>query len=73
MIHKNHQLPDSVWLPFLNFFLIQIAWFKSWVLCFSMQVVINKCFLQNPEKKLAQFCLVLIKKKQKMHTLIPKK
>jgi len=24
---------------------------KGWVHCFSIQVVINKCFLLNPEKK----------------------
>jgi len=24
--------------------------FKGWVQCFSMQVVMNKCFLLNPEK-----------------------
>jgi len=30
--------------------------------CFSMQVVMNKCFLLNPEKKLAQICLVLFEK-----------
>jgi len=24
--------------------------FKGWVYCFSMQVVMNKCFLLNPEK-----------------------
>jgi len=27
--------------------------------CFSMQVVINKCFLLNPEKNLAQIRLVV--------------
>jgi len=37
-----------------------------------MQVVINKCFLLNPEKKMAQFRLVVSRKTQKMHTLIPK-
>jgi len=26
--------------------------FKGQVQCFSMQVVVNKCFLLNPEKKL---------------------
>jgi len=25
--------------------------FKGWVHCFSKQVVMNKCFLLNPEKK----------------------
>jgi len=34
--------------------------FKSRVQFFLMQVVINKCFLLNPEKKLAQICLVVV-------------
>jgi len=37
-----------------------------------MQVVINKCFLLNPEKKLAQIDLVVFEKNAKMQTLIPK-
>jgi len=37
-----------------------------------MQVVINKCFLLNPEKKSAQIRLVVFKKNAKTHTLIPK-
>jgi len=39
---------------------------------FSMQVVINKCFLLNPEKKLVQIRLVIFEKNAKAHTLIPK-
>jgi len=36
--------------------------FKGWVQCFSMQVVMNKCFLLNPGKKLAQIRLVVFEK-----------
>jgi len=32
---------------------------KRRVHCFSMQVVMNKCFLLNPEKHLAQIRLVV--------------
>jgi len=39
--------------------------------CFSMQVVMNKCFL-NLEKSLAQIRLSLSRRTQKPHTLIPK-
>jgi len=39
---------------------------------FSMQVIINKCFLLKPEKKLAQIRLVVSRKKLETHTLIPK-
>jgi len=37
-----------------------------------MQVVMNKCFLLNPEKKLAQIRLVVFEKNAKTHTFIPK-
>jgi len=30
-----------------------------------MQVVMNKCFLLNPEKKLVQICLIIFKKNTK--------
>jgi len=33
--------------------------------CFSMQVVMNKCFLQNLEKNLAQIRLVVFEKSAK--------
>jgi len=42
--------------------------FKGRVHCFSMQVVMNKCFL-NPEKSLAQIRLVVFEKNA---PLIPK-
>jgi len=32
----------------------------------------NKCFLLNPEKNLAQIRLVVFEKNAKKHTLIPK-
>jgi len=35
---------------------------KGRVQCFSMQVVMNKCFLLNPEKILTQTRLVVFKK-----------
>jgi len=37
-----------------------------------MQLVINKCFLLNPEKRLSHIRLVVFKKTQKTHTLIQK-
>jgi len=37
---------------------------KGRVHCFSMQVLI-KCFLLNPEKNLAQICLVVFEKNVK--------
>jgi len=36
-----------------------IAKIKGRVHCFSMQIVMNKCFLINPKKKLAQIYLVV--------------
>jgi len=42
---------------------------KGQVHCFSMQVVMNKCFLLNFEKKLAQIRLVVFEKNA---PLIPK-
>jgi len=44
---------------------------KGRVHCFSMQVVMNKCFLINPEKNLAQIRLVVFKKNAKNAPLIP--
>jgi len=37
-----------------------------------MQVVMNKCFILNPEKNLARSVLSVSRKTQKTHTLIPK-
>jgi len=38
-----------------------------------MHVVMNKCFLVNPEKKIwRRFVLSFLRKMQKRHTLIPK-
>jgi len=37
-----------------------------------MQVVINKCFLFNPKKNLAQIHLVVFEKNEKNAPLIPK-
>jgi len=42
---------------------------KGRMRCFSMQFVMNKCFLPNPEKNLAQIRLVVFKKNT---PLIPK-
>jgi len=36
-----------------------------------MQIIINKCFLLNPEK-VVQIRLVVFEKNEKTHTLIPK-
>jgi len=41
--------------------------------CFSMQVIINKCYLLNPEKNLAQIRLVVLEKKRKKRTFISEK
>jgi len=38
---------------------------KGRVHCFSMQVVMKKCFLLNPGKKLAQILLVIFEKNAK--------
>jgi len=46
--------------------------FKPRVHCFSMQVVMNKYFLLNSEKKLAQIRLVVFEKNAKNAPLIPK-
>jgi len=45
---------------------------KGWVQCFSMQVVMNKCFYLNLKKNLVQIHLVVPRNMQKMHTLILK-
>jgi len=45
---------------------------KGRVQCFSMQAVMNKCFLLNPEKNLAQIRLVVFEKNAKNAPLIPK-
>jgi len=37
-----------------------------------MQVIINKCFLLNPKKNLAQIRLVVFQKNAKTAPLIPK-
>jgi len=46
---------------------------KDWVQCFSMQIVISKCFLLNHEKNLALIRVVFFREKQKKtQTLTPK-
>jgi len=44
-------------------------WFIGHVYCFSMQVVMNNCFLLSPEKKMAQIRLVVFEKNA---SIIPK-
>jgi len=44
---------------------------KGQVHSFSMQIVMNKCFLLNLIKKLAQIRLVIFEKTQKGHALSP--
>jgi len=46
--------------------------FKGWVHCFSMQVVMSKCFLPKSWKKLAQIRLDVLEKNAKNALLIPK-
>jgi len=66
---------------FTNFILLLIMlltsthhfWlFKDRVHCFSTQVIINKCFLLNPEKKIDTDSTCRFREKRKKHTLIPK-
>jgi len=64
-------------LPKLYFMLIHVLiaapscvstnknFIKARVHCFSMKVQMNKCFLLNTEKKLAQICLVIFEKNAK--------
>jgi len=59
-------------INFKYFSVIAQVWIKGRVHCFSMQVVMNKCFLLNPEKNLAQIRLVVFENNAKTHTLIPK-
>jgi len=49
--------------------LISTLSLKGRMQCSSMQIVMNKCFLFNPEKNLVQSRLVVF---EKMHTLILK-
>jgi len=42
---------------------------KGRVQCFSMQVVINKCFLLNPEKKFGTYPSCRYREKRKKRTL----
>jgi len=44
---------------------LRVTYLKGRVHCFSMQVVINKCFLLNLEKKLALIRLVVFEKNTK--------
>jgi len=43
--------------------------FKGRVYCFSMQVVMNKCFLLNPEKKIGADSSCRFREKRKKPTL----
>jgi len=45
---------------------------KGRVQCFSMQVVMSKCFLLNSEKTFGSVRLVVFEKNSKKHSLIPK-
>jgi len=45
---------------------------KGWLQWFSMQVVMNKCFLLNPDKNLVHIRLVVFEKNAKTHTIISK-
>jgi len=53
---------ESVIYTEIGELLATVGYFKGQVQCFSMQVVINKCFLLNPEKTLAQIRLVVLDK-----------
>jgi len=39
--------------------------------CFSMQIVMNKCFFLNPEKNLAQIRFVVFEKNARTHPSNP--
>jgi len=38
---------------------------KGRMQCFTMQVIMDNCFVLNPAKKFAQICLVISRKTQK--------
>jgi len=46
--------------------------FNGRMQCFSMQVMINNCFLLNPENNFAQIRFVVFENNAEIHTLIPK-
>jgi len=47
---------------------VNVKCLKGRVYCFSTQDVMNKCFLLNPEKNLAQIRLAVFEKNVKKHT-----
>jgi len=59
------QLQSHLMQGFLNLGEGDLKSFKGRAQCFSMQVVMNKCFLLNPEKNLAQIHLVVFEKNAK--------
>jgi len=48
--------------PSTQYKIIEEITFKGRVHCFSMQVVMNKCFLKNPEKNLSHIRFVVFEK-----------
>jgi len=55
-----------IWFKLIKYY------FKGRVHCFSMQVVMIKCFLLNPEKNLVQIQFFVFEKNAKIAPLIPK-
>jgi len=63
----------NLWLAYFFIKILYKRWLKGRVHCFSMQIVMNKCFLLNPEKKkLAQIRFVVFEKNPKNAPLISK-
>jgi len=76
MIFERSQSCNAVCVCYYQFVLKTpqrraVSKFKGRVHCFSMQVVMNRCFLLNPEKKLTQI-RVIFEKNTKNALLIPK-
>jgi len=70
--HSHHTLIHTHSQSATHIRIIVGTLFKGRVHCFSMQAVMNKCFLLNLEKKLAQIRLVVFEKHVKNAPLIPK-
>jgi len=75
LIRPHHRRPGvyTSTYPLLATSLKQIYLFKDRMHCFSIQVVINKCFLLNPEKKFGADTSGRLREKRKNAPLNPRK
>jgi len=65
--------PDTAKRSYVMPLRVLLIFLKGRVHYFTMQVVLNKCFLLNPKKNFwRRFVLSFSKKNAKNHTLIPK-